>query len=126
MADIKVVSQENVLYSFNVEHATLQALTIKEGDIERIYYLESQSKGNLLTNELLSKALEELLRVKPHEFDIVALCLLREDMDEVALKVYKKVMDEFYNMGIAEVAFERRAESIDQAVNATHTLFDEN
>lgn len=125
MADIKVVTQENLVYIFKVNHAKLRVLTVMEDGVEKSYYLDSQNEENRITKALLHVALEELLRAKPLGFDVVTLCLIQEGLDEIALEVYKKVMDEFYNMGIAEVAFKRNADSIDKAVNTKHTLFEE-
>lgn len=95
-------STKTALYSIDVE---------SNGEKETYFVTPDDGlKQKQLTCDVLDAALETLLRVSQDAFDTVYISLLywNEEHVKVAKNVYKRVMDELYNMQIADAVFERK------------------
>lgn len=107
-------STKTALYSIDVE---------SNGEKETYFVTPDEGmQQKKLTCDVLDAALETLLRVSPDAFDTVYVSLLywNKEHVEVAKNVYKRVMDELYNMQIADVVFGRTLPentSISEALN---------
>ena len=93
----------------------------EKGGVVRYFVNSSENGDKKLTKEIFAEAIEALLKVKPQMVDEI-LWASPDSYYEVAEKVYKKVMDEYYNLAIADVAFNREI-SLDKGKK--YTLFNE-
>lgn len=124
MRGYKVTTNEKDTYQFMVHSGKLCSIFVDEGETSTRFYVEENNAENFIPMDIFERAMEALLRERPEAFDVVSL-VAHEPYNEASVKVYKKVMDELYNLAIADVAFERHSSSIEKAVNATYTLFKE-
>lgn len=125
MRGYRVITQENVSYHFMVHDGELLSIGItNERGVSRRFYVEAEKPEDMITTDLFETAAEALLRGRPDAFNLVSR-VAPEPYSKVAVRVYKKVMDELYNLAIADVAFKRHSSSIVGNVNATYTLFEE-
>ena len=116
----EVTAQDGTYYIFDGTNYTFNSITVIKGDTKKTFYAKPKENEEKLTDELLERVLELILRAKTEEFDNV-LCFLSGAWRELGIKVYKKVMDEFYNLIVpGRVVFKRSYLS-----GAKYTLFEE-
>lgn len=116
----EVTAQDGTHYIFDGTNYTFNSITVIKDETKEIFFVKPKENQEELKDELLERVLELILRAKTEEFDNV-LCFLSGAWRELGIKVYKKVMDEFYNLIVPDrVVFKRPYLS-----GAKYTLFQE-
>lgn len=118
----QLTTQLSTNYSFTFKDGKPVSIVRNCGD-RTVYYFNPDKDQLMVTDEILKEALRMMIGCNLAAFEILYVCLDKQEYRDIAIKVFKEHWNSLYNTVVADDVFQR--EPSFESVDEKHDFFAE-